>query len=224
MGTGSWQWLWHTDTGLLARVAVGVAFFLVLAVWELRRRGREAQRWREYLFLAVATLSAMAYGAINDQVTVTISWEYFYFGKELAGQTDYRQPEESWLRWEAAKIGVKATWTAGLLIGVAVLIANNPRKGTPRLGYRRLYLLIFLVFGIAGAGGLLLGLAGYLGALNGLFREVAAEELLRPRRFLSVWGAHLGGYIGGTIGTALAIWHVLKTRRKLRAEAQKAAE
>ena len=40
-------------------------------------------------------------------------------------------PEPLRLHWEAAKVGFKATWTAGLVAGVLVLIANNPRKGNP---------------------------------------------------------------------------------------------
>lgn len=48
---GFWNWLLHTDAGLLARIGAGAAIFIVLAIVDLRRNGQQARRWREYLFL-----------------------------------------------------------------------------------------------------------------------------------------------------------------------------
>src|SRR5689334_4116599 len=133
------HWLLHTREGLIARVCAGGIIFLCLAVWDLKKNGRAARRWREYLFLIVCVLVAMTYGIVNDQVTSAISWEYFYYGKELEtvlGPTT--PPDRAAMRWQAAKIGMMATWSVGLLLGAALLIANNPRPSRPSLASSRL--------------------------------------------------------------------------------------
>jgi hypothetical protein len=87
--------------------------------------------------LAAAVGAAMLYGIVNDQITSTISWEYFYYGKELDKMLGPQTPPQQWpLRWEAAKVGMKATWTAGLIFGVVLLLANNPFRTLPRLKNR----------------------------------------------------------------------------------------
>ena len=102
------------------RIAIGGAIFLTLALIDLHRNRSQARRWREYTFLLAVTAIAMAYGAINDQITSAISWEYFYYGKELSlvlgAQTP---PDRGAMRWEAAKVGMKATWSVGLILGSA---------------------------------------------------------------------------------------------------------
>ena len=216
MAESLWKWLFSSDAGLLLRIATGLLIFASLAVWDIGRKGRQAQRWREYSFLLVAVAAALAYGAINDQITVTVSWEYFYYGKGLGESLGLSLPANmAALRWEAAKVGLKATWTAGLILGVTVLLANNPRRGLERLRYRELYSLIPLIFVSAAVGGIVLGLAGYSGAFANWFAEIVGGELWRPERFMAVWGAHLGGYVGGALGAAASLWWILRQRRKL---------
>ena len=100
------------------RLAAGLIIFAGLAAYDLARNGRTARRWREYLFLGCVVICAMLYGAINDQISSRISWEYFYYGKELSvvlGPDTPPNPRA--LHWQAALVGVKASWSAGLLIG-----------------------------------------------------------------------------------------------------------
>ena len=70
-----WDWLVHSNAG--------VGFFAVLAGVDIMRNGRAATRWREYIFLLTAVVVAMIYGIANNQISATVSWEYFYYGKEL---------------------------------------------------------------------------------------------------------------------------------------------
>lgn len=214
-----WNWLWLSNTGLVARIVGGVVVFAMLAVWDIRRKGREAQRWREYVFLIVVVLIALAYGVVNDFISSSISWEYFYYGKNLEGVLGPTTPPDSLaLHWEATKIGMMATWTVGLLLGVAVLFANNPHKTLPRLPYSHLYRLIalpILAAAIFGAIGGLLGATGYLSNLTADFRMLAENDLWRPERFCCAWGIHLGGYVGGPIGGAIAVVLLLRKRIRL---------
>jgi hypothetical protein len=213
-----WQWWAHSDAGLAVRIALGVSFFTALALWEWRRKGKQARRWREYLFLLTAVLAAMAYGVLNDQITVSISWEYFYYGKGLdAVLGPQTPPAPSPLRWEAAKVGMKATWTAGLLIGAAMLMANSVKnKAWPMLPERRLYALLpwpaLPTIALAAVGGLA-GRLGWLSQIDDL-RFLTTFDLWRPLRFMSVWGIHMGAYLGGAAGTVLAILRIIATRRK----------
>jgi len=210
------NWLINTDAGLACRIAIGVCIFIALALIDLRRNGRAATRWREYAFLLIAVVAAIAYGAINDQITSAISWEYFYYAKDLykiLGPTT--PPDMRALHWQAAIVGAKATWTAGLIIGVALLLANNPMRDRPRLRNRQLLIYIPLIFLICVAFGVCFGFFGREGWLNFLsadFQDMARADIFRPRRFMTTWGVHLGGYVGGGVGTALAIRKIFSDR------------
>ncbi len=211
------HWLLHTDAGLLARVAAGAVIFAILAAADLRRHGRKATRWREYGVLLAAVAMALAYGAINDQITVTISREYFLYGKELAAVVGDPPVSEWALRWAAAKVGFKATWSVGLIFGVILLLANNPWRGLPRLPNRRLLALMLVIPATAAAFAVVGGLLGYLGVMtswHGDFRDMAAANLWRPGRFMATWGVHLGGYVGGLVGTVVAVWTTIGARRR----------
>ena len=70
------NWWLNSDSGLLARIGIGAAIFLTLAIVDLIRRGRRATRWREYLFLLAAAAYPVAHGVINDRIASSISWEY----------------------------------------------------------------------------------------------------------------------------------------------------
>ena len=212
------HWLIHTPQGLVARVGAGAAILLVLAALDLQRNGRRATRWREYGFLLFCVAAAMTYGVVNDQVTSAISWEYFYYGKELDRVLGPAvPPDRVAMRWQAARIGAMATWSVGLLLGAALLIANNPRKhGPPPLATMRLIALLPGVLLITMAFAAAFGALGWYGRLNWAsadFREMWATNLFRPRHFTAAWGAHLGGYIGGLLAGSWAVWRVVRERR-----------
>jgi hypothetical protein len=210
------NWLVHSDSGLLVRIAVGCCVFAGLAIADFSRRGRSATRWREYAVLAVTVGAAMLYGIVNDQITSGISWEYFYYGKELDKVLGPQTPPQAWaLRWEAAKVGMKATWTSGLIFGVVLLLANNPYRTLHRLKNRELLRMIPIMVLTAGAMGIIGGILGYEGFLSWLsvdFQDMMRADVFRPRRFICTWGIHLGGYVGGFVGTFVAAVMVVRRR------------
>ncbi len=69
--------------GLWLRILIGCTIFAALAIVDVRRNGTKATRFREYGVLAAALVVSLIYGAINDQVTVTISPEYFHYGAQV---------------------------------------------------------------------------------------------------------------------------------------------
>jgi hypothetical protein len=203
--TNTLDWWLKSDAGLLARVGIGATIFAGLAARDLLRNGRRATRWREYLFLVLAAALAMAYGAVNDRVASSISWEYFYYGKGLDEQLGPRVPPDmAALHWEACKVGLKATWSVGLIIGVVFLFANNPRPHRGRLPYGRLIPLLPMVFLIAAlfaVVGALLGHHGWLAWSSRDLQAIVRDDLFRPKRFMAVYGMNLGGYVGGILAT-----------------------
>lgn len=214
MGSAFWNWLIHSNTGLMLRVGIGAAIFAAMALADYRRNGPAARRWREYLFLLAAAAVAMIYGLVNDQLTVSISWEFFYYGKGIDQVFGTTPPSMGVLRWEAFKIGLKATWTAGLVAGVVLLMANNPSRRWPQLPMKTLYrlLVIMLIGPVLGAiiGGLL-GRAGLPARFSAGLAELVRHDLWRPEQFLCVYGIHTGGYVGGLVAM---VWAAVGIRRK----------
>ncbi len=205
---------------LLLRILLGVTVLSALAIADLRRNGRRATRWREYAFLLLCVAVACLYGASNDQVSVTLSWEYFYYGKELSEVLGPNLPPDPFsLRLHASLVGVEATWSAGLLIGVALLIANNPRKSNlPRLTYPQLAaqlpLAIALIIPLA-ATGALIGHQGGLTWAGSDFASMVQLNMWRPYRFMSAWGEHLGAYAGGLLSLILLPIRIHRHRHQL---------
>jgi hypothetical protein len=204
---GQWNWWFATDAGLVARIAIGGAIFAALAVADLLRHGRSARRWREYVFLLAVVAAAMGYGIANDWIASGISWEYFVYGKGVSMTA--RMP------WAACLIGMKASFSAGLVVGVAMLMANNPREGRRQLRYRELFQWLAVVLAIAVTGAVVGAGVGWRGGWNWMSGDLAAiwrEGMFRPRRFMAAYGMNLGGYAGAAVGTIAAVVGIVRRR------------
>ncbi len=219
MLTNVLEWFFSPDT-LWIRMPVGLAVLAGLLVWDLRRSGRASKRLREYGFLLSMVAAAMAYGVINDQITSAISWQYFYMHDSRIAAAFGQcppAPPRSLVAWEAFKLGMAATWWAGLFIGVAVLLANNPsRKGRPQLPYGRLYKIMLILVGMASGLAMVLGVVGWFWgeAIAARFFDVPPlMDWLQPPRFFCVYGIHLGGYFGGAVGLIVALVKIVRIRR-----------
>jgi hypothetical protein len=191
---------WYEST-LGWRVAFGVTFFAVLGLIDWLKNPGDPRRLREYGFLLYGTAVATAYGILHDQVTVTISPEYFVVFKNL-------RPGPGGLRWAALKLSVLATYWVGVVLAAALLVANNPSDRLPQLAYARLRRLALIPIG----GALVGALAGAMGlGVWGTAKSVEAFSGYLPvdaGAFLTVWGMHIGSYAGGGLGGAVAVWRV----------------
>lgn len=190
---------------LLWRLLILVLLMAVVAWFDWRRRGPEATRWREYVFLLLAGLIGGIIGIANDHVTATISPEYFFIGKGIALGDGFRL--------HVTELGFHAGLLAGVVIGGAFLMANNSKPNRPSLPAKKL--VRFALYPILGALILVpLGalLAWLFDPLN--FTADLHEALTPPQitRFLAVWGVHLGLYAGGLLGTIAGIVGIRKAR------------
>ncbi|BDG04802.1 hypothetical protein [Anaeromyxobacter oryzae] len=200
------------DRTLPYRIAFGLAFFGALALWEVFRRGRESQRLREYGFLLFATVASVAFALLHDQVTATISPEYFLTAKGLANDP---RP----FRAAVAILAVKASYWVGLVIGTTLLVANNPSPRRPQIGYAMLVKLaaLPLLFAVLGAA---VGAAMFRGIDLGLrSAAIAVVGAGAASRFLVVWGIHAGSYLGALVGGIAAVTIVVRRRRRFGAAA-----
>jgi hypothetical protein len=187
------------------RLAALVALMSVVAWIDWRRHGERATRWREYSFLLVAGMLGGSFGVGIDQLTSTISPEYFIFGKGI--------PHDDAFRVHVASLGFQAGFVMGMLVGGIYLLANNPRPGRTSLSYGRLFR-----FGVAPI--IAAAVAAPISALAidnwdplNLAREL--RDVLSPAeidQFRLVWGIHVGLYVGGVIGTAVGVVKIRRSR------------
>lgn len=171
-----------------------------------------AAHWKSMALIAVmGSLLAGAYGAAHDQLSYTLSPEYFT--KLKAPQfwyADFGWPP----RVFAAEVGFLAGWGVGLIagwvlarLGLAQLPTAQRRAATIRA-----FAIMFGVTLLGGAGGLLLGYWRTNSSLEAWaeWRELLQLEDLRG--FVQVAYLHAGSYAGAFLGLLAALWYVRKIR------------
>ncbi|MEM9070246.1 MAG: hypothetical protein AAGE52_17195 [Myxococcota bacterium] len=182
------------DPTFVYRVVFGVLLLGALGARDWIKHPENPARLKEYVFLFSVTALTMLYGLAHDAITFFISPTYFRLFKGIPATSFFP---------DVARLALMASWTAGLAIGLVLLIANNPSAKYPQLSYRRLSAL--LLWPLAGA--LVFAVVG--GSFGPLFLELPWDAGPRPTR---VWGIHLGTYVGATLGVGLAAAHIRRVR------------
>ena len=149
----------------------------------------------------VGTLLAATFGIVHDQITYTISPEYFtHFKFQQFAQVNPNGPP----RLFVAVIGVLATWWVGLIAGW-IIGRQNCRLPSGFTWQVRAQFFILLATTIIGSA---------LGGIYGAFlSEISLDDLLTleqvgitdPDAFRTVGKIHLGGYIGVVIGLFVTV-------------------
>lgn len=196
--------------GLIA----GIAIFVIFGAIDFLRHGRQATRWKEYVFLVLAMGVIVLYAVLNDMVTVRISPAYFDRHELLMSGTFTSDKSL------ALGVAVRGSWWGGLLLGAALLIANNPSKKLPRLPWTRMYTKLLYPFLLAAAGAVALGYAQYREMFSQVSDGSGRDETLG---LLAVAMAHWGAYGGAVIGAVAAIIAIRLQRRALRRRAKAAS-
>jgi hypothetical protein len=174
-------------------------------------------------WITLAVLAASLYGILNDQVTVTISPEYFsvFKRRQFGPLLEAIGWEEAPTRVQAIAIGTAATWWFGLLLGIMVtttgVIGRRRRLTTP--GFMK---SVALVMAVTAATSLVFGLFGYTQApgwhqspewLDRYGAFLHGIEDTRSAITVGCW--HDGAYLGGMIGTMLASVLVWRWRSRV---------
>lgn len=192
------------DPTFVWRAPIGTVVLIALALRDRARTGTWS-RARELGVLFGAALGAMAYALAHDAVTWSISREYFSVGKGL--------PEAATSFAPVARLALLAGWSAGLAVGLALVIANNPGR-LSRLPERALAPELGRVVAYALLGA---GTCAALGAASEPCLGVAIADagVLSPRSYLVAQGAHAGSYLGAALGAAVSVARVRRARRWL---------
>lgn len=173
---------------------------------------------KELLFVPLVLLSALIagiYGILHDQLTYSISPEYYFrFKFDMFGI-----PDELHNRVGASMVGFMATWWMGLLLGTVYSI----------LGY-----LLFdkdHFFGAVLRAVLITLLATFMSGLIGLAYGAVAlsrqprdhfpgwfipDGLLDYPHYIMVGSMHNWGYLGALMGLFAAVVYMVRKRNRLK--------
>ncbi len=166
--------------------------------------------------LPLAILIAGAYGVVHDQITYSISSEYYTkFKFQQFGLLTSDLPE----RFRAGIVGFLASWwmgiPIGLLVGLAGFVHADPRRMFT-VSIQAFALVVVLTL-LTGFGGLGYGVAQtstiHLSDYRGWF---IPDGLVDLRRFLCVGYMHNASYIGGAISMFVACGYQIFARLRHR--------
>jgi hypothetical protein len=191
--------------GFFWRLGAFGALLGIVAWIDWRRHAAQATKWREYSFLLVAGLLGGLLGVAIDQITATISPDYFVLGKGI--------PAGGHFRLHLVAFGLQAGLPVGMVVGGIYLIASNPRPDRRSLATAQL--LRLALFPILGAIVLVPAVTLIVLRWDPLNFVTELSDLLTPaqiRNFLTVWGIHLGIYAGGLLGAACGVLRIRRLR------------
>ena len=156
------------------------------------------------MFIVAAMLTAGVYGAVHDQISYTVSPEYFTrFKFPEFGLLNSTVPE----RVRAAEVGFLASWWMGIPIGLLTGVAGFLQP-TAALMRRALLWSLPIIVGFAfvvGLLGLIYGIAHTrtidLASYSGWF---IPDGVVDMRRYLCAGYMHNASYLGGVLAVPAA--------------------
>ncbi|KPE51871.1 hypothetical protein [Chryseobacterium indologenes] len=157
------------------------------------------------LIILISTLSAGVYGILHDQITYTISPEYYTLLKfQQFGFEDLNLK----VRIKVGIIGFLAAWWVGLFLGIAYAFISlflDPEKVLKvTVTSILINICITLISGILGYGFAVL----FLSQENINWYIPAGTRDIRS--FINVGSVHNFGYIGGVTGLAAGLLYQIK--------------
>jgi hypothetical protein len=145
------------------------------------------------------------YGILHDQISFTISPEYFTkFKFNQFNYADFGLPDRIFV----AEIGALATWWVGFFC--VWFLARRLLPGQPKSHAHRQIILGFTLVGIFAVG------AGLIGFLYGIWIDLPTEathwarafrtlNINQPENFIRVAYLHNASYLGGVFGLIVAL-------------------
>lgn len=167
------------------------------------------RRFEAAKIVLFATLAAMSYGVIHDQITAHLCVEYF----TIAHPEIFPTEAPFLLAWGW---GIIATWWVGLTLGVC--LAATARMGQAnKLRLSELQRPILLVMVWSALAAFLAGACGAILVATGVTEVPWGWEAFIPTdrhvAFSAVAWAHAASYAAGALGGLLVIGHTLWRRK-----------
>lgn len=184
-------------------------------------------RWMRFVFKAttfgqlifVAIALAGAYGIVHDQITYTISPEYYTRFKFIQFHLlDSPLPD----RLKAVAVGFQASWWMGVPIGILVGLLGFIHRGARRMFWVTLQSFVLVVAFTLAVG--LIGLAYGFAQTRTIDLDQYQDwfipaGLVDLRRYLCVGYMHNAAYLGGALSILAAwIFHLIVRWRTSNAE------
>jgi hypothetical protein len=143
------------------------------------------------LLILSAIILAALYGALHNQISFTISNEYFTNNKFIQFGIENIQP-----RIGASLVGILATWWMGIIIGLPLsLVALIYKKPKDMLfSTYKAYLVIIITVVIAGISGIIYGII-----------SISNEQPASSYYFTLAGTMHNFSYLGGLLGILAGI-------------------
>ncbi|GAB3589271.1 hypothetical protein [Hymenobacter daeguensis] len=171
------------------------------------------------LIVIIAAITGGIYGAIHDQLTYTISPEYYTKFKFIQFELADAGPEANLSnpRLWVAVVGVLATWWMGVLIGFVlglVGLAHSNWKVMFRVTLRAFVITMGVAF-VIGIFGLIYGrlfLAN--NPIESFSNWFIPDNIIDFKNFVTVGSMHNFSYAGGIIGLVAGIVYSLGQRNK----------
>ena len=157
--------------------------------------------------LILAPMMASLYGFIHDQITFSISEEFFTKFRFK----DYDMPYSWHPRAKAGMIGILNAWQAGIPFGLILTMVGRIHQNNNKLLFYTFYAYLLTFF----FSFLFSMIAVYLPEASDMaaIRKNLPDNILDPAAFQRVETINNYGYIGGIIGMLMGIsLHILLYR------------
>ncbi len=161
-----------------------------------------------FSFALLGTMLACMYGVLHDQITYTISPEFYH----LIRFPKYGITVDAG-RWGVAQVAIINTWKIGLLVSTVISFAGLIHSNNPKIIR---YTLEAFVLAISIAA--FMSLVGYVfGKFNQDQLSKLSDHVVGKEGFLVVQTIHNFTYIGSLLGMFAAIYFQFYRRKRNRA-------
>lgn len=172
-----------------------------------------------FLVSIIATIIAGIYGIIHDQITYTISSEYFtkfkFIQFNLANENDVNKIK--FPRGFVAVVGFLATWWFGLFLGFILGLFNLLQSSWERMlliSSKAILIAVGIAF-LTGIVGLLFGFVVLSYEPKSSFVNwFIPENLENFKNYIAVGSMHNFSYLGGILGLIVAMIYSYKKKYK----------
>ena len=168
------------------------------------------------VLFGLACLMAGVYGALHDQISYTVSPDYFQQFKFI----QFEIAPDLHDRLGAARVGWMATWWMGIVVGVVIVPLGMTVPGT-----KQSFMATLKALGVVAGTALVTGLAALIVAHVRVDAETVGEitryrQLIRdPVAFTRAGTMHDFSYLGGLIGIFSGAAYLIGQRRRARDQA-----
>lgn len=171
-----------------------------------------------FTFFAIVILSVVMaglYGILHDQVTYTISHEYYTEFKFIQFGLTEETAKVASPRYLVALTGWMATWWVGLIIGLTfglIVLPVKDLKTRSLIAFRALAIVLKIA--------VISGGVGYIGGSLFITGKPEAyyipDNLTSVSEFVTVGSIHNFSYAGAFIGMLAGIFYIEKIKSKFR--------